>query len=175
VSTRTEYVPGKPSSSQAHLLAEAVLIAYKAGWKGSMRENARPSLPGWATLPTISSLRSKGLVEPAEDGKRRGGYKKLTIHGVAAGEATYKATYGISAEDQAEKNAKERQKVEQDAQDRKDRVKHLFRGLHVDRQASYSAKGKKGRSIAAHIDRSSSIQMNIDDLLVLGEEIEKLR
>lgn len=174
MSTRTEYVPGKPSSSQAHLLAEAVLIAYKAGWKGSMREKIRPSLPGWATLPTISSLRSKGLVEPAVEGKRRS-IGKLTIHGVAAGEETYKETYNISAEDQADKAAKERQKIDQDAQDRKDKVKRLFRGLYVDRQASYSAKGKKGRSIAAHIDRSSSIQMNIDDLIVLGEGIEKLR
>jgi hypothetical protein len=140
-----------------------------------MREKVRPRIPGWGTLPTVNSLRSKGLVEPKSDGEYRRTPKLLTIYGVAAGEEAYKKTYGISAEEQADKAVKDRQKINQEAQDRKDRVKHLFRGLHTSRQASYAAKGKKGRSIAAHIDRSSSITMNIDDLIVLGEEIEKLR
>jgi hypothetical protein len=176
MSTRTEYVPGKPTRSQSDLLGEAVLMAYKAGWKGSIREKVSPRLPGWATMPTTNSLRSKGLVEPRAEGE----YpveKRLTKYGIAAGEENYKLRFGLSAKEQADRAAKEKQKIAQDAQDRKDKVKHLFRGMHISRGAGFNAKkkGKRGRSIAAHIDRSSSIQMNIDDLIVLGEQIEKLR
>jgi hypothetical protein len=173
MSTRTEYVPGRPSPSQADLLGEAVLTAYKAGWKGSIREKKAPRLPRWATRPTTSSLRSKGLVQE----RREGEYpveKRLTKYGIAAGEENYKSRFGISAKEQADRAAKAKQEAAQKEQDRKERIKHLFRGLHVSRKV-YGKSGKKARSVVAHLENSSSIHLNSDDLLTLGEEIEKLR
>ena len=172
--TKTEFVPGKPSTAQADYLADAVGRAYQAGWKGSLRERTAPMIARWASRPTRVSLRAKGLLEMT-DGARARGSLLLTKHGVEAGEAAYEETRGGTAKEGADKAIRLRQEREQAEQDRKDRIKHLFRGLYLKRQAGYGAKSKKGRSVAAHVEHSSSIQMHVEDLLELGEGIEKLR
>lgn len=73
MSTKTEYVPGKPTHAQEQLLAESVYRAYERGWKGSLREKTRPKLVSWASFPTLRSLRTKGHVEQPEDLSLLGG------------------------------------------------------------------------------------------------------
>lgn len=170
---KTEFVLGKPTTAQADYLADAVGWAYRAGWKGSMREKARPRLARWVARPSRAAMRSKGLVEFTDE---TGRFCYLTMHGVAAGETAYKAKHGESAQARAELGMKKEQEAAQARQDRKDKIAHLFRGLYLHRESGFRKKGgKKYRSVAAHLESSSSIQMNEEDLLALGEGIEKLR
>jgi hypothetical protein len=161
----------KVTDTQAQCLADSVRIAYRAGWRGNLRSKTAPQL-AWGARPTAKALLAKGLVS------LRDGYSlrraKLTKLGVAVGEAEFKERYGVTSKEQADADAKAKQKEDQERQDRIDRVKHLFRGLSLASTAGYHGKKK---TMAAHIDYQGggSIRMDLDDLLVLGEQIEKLR
>lgn len=164
----------RPTPSQAQLLAEGVAIAYRAGWKGSMRENARPSLPKWAPQPTRLSLRGKGLLEPVDHEQSYRHLLKMTKAGVEAGQDAYVEKHGVTAQMAVEKQQEENRKREQDAQDRVDKAKHYFRGFKLSR-ARFGDKSKNAKLVTGHIQASGRLDLPLDDLLVLGEQIEKLR
>lgn len=172
---KTEFVPGKPSPAQADLLAHAVFPAYKElGWRGSMSENASPLMPRWSTKPTRVSLRAKGLLEAT--GCARGDLR-LTRAGVRAGEFAYQVKNGHSAKKGAAVVRREREEIKRKIQDRVDCACHLFRGLSLHRGAGFGKATKSTRRVTAHIKRANGaeIRLNLDDLLELGEQIEKMR
>jgi hypothetical protein len=179
----------KASPNQAYALSLAVYGAYRAGWNGEIRKRStRPFLKpserffrdrsdsgammrgprtrggGFLVSPqTFQSLVTKGFVD--------GGTGKLTMPGIIAGEERYEKDHGRTAEQGASAHMLEDQAKEQAIQDKITRAKHLFRGLKVSRKVGGS------RKVSDSIGRNG-LPNNffwLDDLISVGEEIEKLR
>lgn len=171
MATRTEFVPGKPSPAQADLMCQALVDAYAAGWKGRFRENTAPRIARWVPRPTKVSMRSKGLLEMV--GSKRDAHL-LTKEAIVVVEQLYKERTGQWAELVAEERRQRKQKEDQARQDRVDRAKHLFRGLSIKR-GFRGASTKRSRMMVTHIDHGGEVRLRLEDLLELGEQIEKLR
>lgn len=165
----------KATRTQAKVLGDAVKAAYDRGWEGSLRKaGTRPRLEttyrGGVTEPTRLAMESKGLVEWTE--KPRRGFV-LTATGVALGEEFYADRHGVSPKKAAEDVRRKKQQDEQARLDRIDRAKNLFRGLKTSEK-----RGARSASMSARIDAGGNmgeVRLSIDDLIALGEGIEKLR
>lgn len=168
--------PNAPTVTQESVLAQAVYNAYRAGWNGKIGTEHAPALfAGNYTrvgVPrgTREAAYRRDLVDRVLKSPQSISYDwPLTEKGIAVGAAYYEKKHGRTAK-MAGMEVVQQQKARLKAHaDRKKRAKHLFRGLHRERG------GKGKRSIASAIDESGEIRLNLDDLLVLGEEIEKLR
>lgn len=168
--------PNAPTLTQESVLATAVYGAYRAGWDGKMGTEHSPRLFAGnyerAGVPrgTREAAYRRDLVDRVLRSQSSTAYDwPLTEEGIKVGAAYYEKKHGRTAK-MAGLEVIQEQKARRKAHaDRKKRAKHLFRGLHRER----GTKGK--RSIAAAIDESGEIRLNLDDLLVLGEEIENLR
>jgi len=171
MATKTEFVAGKPTPTQADALLAAIASAYDAGWKGSLRERMAPRVERWTTRPTMMSMRSKGLVELV-GGRREANL--LTKAGVAVAEKLHRERIGVSAEDAAEGRRERKREKDQALQDRVDHAKHLWRGLSLHR-GFRGGKNARAKKMATHIDKGYEVRLNLEDLLKLGEQIEKLR
>jgi hypothetical protein len=179
----------RASPNQAYALSLAVYGAYRAGWNGDVRKRStRPYLKpserffrdrsdsgammrgprvrggGFLISPqTFQSLVAKGLVD--------GGTGKLTKKGILAGEERYEKDHGRTAEQGADAHMLEDQAKEQAVQDKIARAKHLFRGFKVTRKVD----GSKKVSDAIARNGLPNNYFWLDDLIAVGEEIEKLR
>ncbi|HXU00042.1 MAG TPA: hypothetical protein VN903_03575 [Polyangia bacterium] len=168
--------PDAPTLTQKSVLAQAVFVAYRKGWNGKLGSEYAPTLPEGTfsrvgvPLGTREACERRGLVEAVPRSPSSTSYTwRLTKLGIEVGDAYYEKKHGETAK-KAGRVVIDQEKARRKAHaDRKKRAKHLFRGLHRER----GAKGK--RTIAAAIDESGEVRLNLDDLLVLGEEIEKLR
>lgn len=178
-----------PSPNQGYALSLAVYRAYRSGWNGDFRRRStRPFLKpserfvreqsgsgamvrgsrhqggGFLVTPqTFQSLVAKGLVQ--------GGTGALTKEGIIAGEERYEKDNGRTANQGSDAHMLEAQAKEQAIQDKIDRAKHLFRGFTVTRKVGGSKK------VSDSIGRNG-LPNNffwLDDLISVGEEIEKLR
>lgn len=168
--------PNAPTLTQESVLASAVFSAYQAGWNGKLGTPHSPTLFAGnytrAGVPrgTREAAYRRDLVDRVLSSPQSTSYDwPLTEEGVKVGAAYYEKKHGRTAKMAGTEVINAQKERRKKHAERKKRAKHLFRGLHRER----GAKGK--RSISAAIDESGEIRLNLDDLLVLGEEIEKLR
>lgn len=162
----------KPTPTQEYALEQAVIGAYRKGWKGSLRSKPRPQVNvvtgrGWGrpkaavTEPTLNALLAKGLVEQLV---ARGPYL-LTKRAIEIGEQAYLTKHGVSAQAAADKE----RKAEADAKAQKDQevaeVRKMFRGLKT-------ARGPIEKEITSG---GFSNNMRFEDIMELGKGIERLR
>lgn len=164
----------KATRTQAKALADAVKAAYDAGWEGSLRKTAsRPSLRSYRsgiTEPTRLAMEAKGLIEWTEKPVR---CFVLTSAGVAIGKEFYEERYGVSAEQAAEGVRRKKQADEQAQLDKHRKAQRLFRGLNTAER-----RGAKSKSMSSRIKSAgpnNEVRLSMDDLIALGEGIEKLR
>lgn len=161
-----------PTITMKFALADAVYAAYKRGWNGEMRQRSkRPSArltfgrrrrPYTVGGQTWDALLARDLIKP--DGT-------LTAEGVKVGEEEFtRRNDGRSANRAAEEERGKEQQEAQALQDKVNRAKHLFRGLKV------TSGDGRGRNVSDRISTNGySGNLWIDDLLSIGEGIEKLR
>jgi hypothetical protein len=167
----------KASPTQRVALADAVFIAYEAGWSGSARQRSkRPAMRlkigGFRARgvrkmgvsgPTWDALLTKGLI--AADGT-------LTKAGVEVGVEDFKERNGDKHPGVlAEENAGKRMSARRDKEEKVARAKRLLRGLKI------SEKRQGSIRLADHINENG-LSLNalwLDDLIALGEGIQKLR
>lgn len=166
--------PNAPSPTQAMVLGDAVMAAYRRGWDGKLPSEVRATPPvlaggNWNRVGvpegTVRACQRKMLVKQDEK------WWRLTPSGVAAGIADYAARNGGAHPGDVAKREREEQAAKKKA--REDKVKYakrLFRGLHRSRTTE---DGK--RTIGAAITENGEVKLSLDDLIVLGEGIEKLR
>ncbi len=166
--------PNAPSAAQAMALGKAVAAAYRAGWNGTLEADHSPVLPvgnwNYVGVPegTRRACERKMLVKSVKN-PGSGTKWPLTAEGVKAGVADYAARNGGAhpeADAKTERAAQAAKKKEREA--RVKHARHLFRGL----RRSRATDGKK--TMAAAI-KGETVELTIDDLIVLGEGIERLR
>lgn len=164
----------KATRTQAKALADAVKAAYDAGWEGSLRKaSSRPSLRTYRSgisEPTRLAMEAKGLIEWTEKPAR---CFVLTAAGVAIGKEFYEERHGVSAETAAEGARRKKQAEEQVRVEKHRKAQRLFRGLNTAER-----RGAKSKSMSSRIKAAgpvNEVRLNMDDLIALGEGIEKLR
>ena len=168
--------PNDPTAAQSMALGNAVWTAYRRGWDGKMGSENTPFLyvGGWnvtgVPLGTRKACVRKMLCEEVERRGSSGIWYWLTETGIAAGLADYARRHqGEHPKAKVDADAKEAKRKQEERKAKVKHAKHLFRGLKLERGAG----GKK--SISAAIDMDGELKLNLDDLIVLGEGIEKLR
>lgn len=175
--TKAPKDPNAPTLTQESVLANAVYSAYKKGWNGKLGSEHSPMLAaggfGYVGVPrgTREAAYRRDLVDRVLKSPQSVSYDwPLTETGVKVGDAYYEKKHGRTAKMAARELVNQENDRRKTHRDRKKRAKHLFRGLSRER----TSRGGK-RSMASAIDESGEVRLNLDDLLALGEDIEKLR
>jgi hypothetical protein len=175
VKTKTD--PNAPTATQAMALGDAVAAAYRRGWDGKVGGKAAPQLPvgAWnykgVPLGTRRACQRKMLVKVEENPRGGGRLWVLTEAGVAAGLADYAARNDGAHPKVAAKEARAKEAAKKrDRAAKVKKAKHLFRGLRRSRTAENGSK-----AVSAAITENGEVRLSLDDLLVLGEGVEKLR
>jgi len=162
----------KVTPTQSKILAECVKKAYDNGWDGSLQKTTlRPKLGREGTEPTRLAMEAKGLLEWGKSSTNSGQFY-LTAAGVAAGNDFYLKRHGGTAEADAKIKRTKEQEEAQAEQDKVDHAAHLFRGLN---SATRARGGTKAMSSRIKKRQWGEVRLSIDDLIALGEGIEKLR
>jgi hypothetical protein len=168
------------TQSQEYALEGAVVTAYREGWDGDLRKQSkRPAI--WTYRQRIRSgtlvkLKDLGLVVD-------GTYPPyLTKAGVEAGVASFMRTVegNVHPADFVMEERKREREDQREWDEQVARVKHLFRGLKLPNSGIYSRSHAMSRHVEETFGRQhgvmgGSLSLDLEDLQLLGEQIERLR